>query len=300
MKYYCYILDRALRTRGAAASLTSWQWPERSLADWDNAIQSLRAARLADLDAETSAAFAKGRWDARLGALHALTSTVVRLGRVHWRASAARAGLFDFVKPDAKSRASIVGAAERLSALWQRLDAAWSPQDAVSLEAFDLLAAECAALKRAALGAEADQALARATLAEQAAALDEDCMAWYAAATAVFSASTTEGEFIRRSVPTTTVSQPPPEQAVMDRIQATPEGGIALEFSARHGTRFTVWHRPPGQDAWVVLALDTEETSVTLVGQPAGEHRFKVRASNSRGEGPESAEASLALAAAAA
>jgi len=63
--------------------------------------------------------------DAKFNAIHDLTSAVVRLGRVRFRANAHKLRVFDFVRPDAKSRASILGAAERLAELWRKLDAAW-------------------------------------------------------------------------------------------------------------------------------------------------------------------------------
>lgn len=285
------ILDRAETTHNVVGLMTEWQWPERSLQQWEEGIEELRARRGEQSTAQTVIQVVSGELGFSMEAIHDLTTAVVRLGRVRYRANPHQLRVFDFVKPDAKSRASILGAAERLAELWRKLDGAWVPLENVTLDDFDLLLAQCAEVKKKAVAADVDWLLAGAAVGEAAAALDGDCVAWYATATAVFSDDTTRGKFIRRQVPTTTVPQPPPDQSEITQLILTAEGGLRLQYEAKHGTRFTVLYRGPGDEQFRTLAVDVKEKFLELKDVAKGAHHFKVMASNSRGDGAVSEEA---------
>jgi len=155
----------------------------------------------------------------------------------------------------------------------------------VTLDSFDLLLAQCAAVKKKAIAADVNWLLAGAALGESAETLDADCVAWYATATAVFPDTTAKGNNIRRIVPTTTVPQPPPDQSEITQLILTAEGGLRLEYEAKHGTRFTVLYRGPGDEQFRTLAVDVKEKFLELKDVAKGAHYFKVMASNSRGDG---------------
>ena len=295
MKSLTHILERAEATHAIAGQLDGWQWPERSLAQWGEAIQTFYDRRNEEFCGRLRLLGQRTTWDLQLQALHEFTTSVVRLGRVHFRARPQLARTFDFVKPDAKSRASIDAAARRLSSLWKKLAPDWQPEPTRSRAALDALREKCTTLGAGGTDLEADAILTVAALAETATQLDDDCVAWYGCATAVFLPDTNLGQHIRKQVPTSAVPQPPPDQAVITGLTTGPEGAIGFAYSAPHGTRFSVLHRPPGAAAYQPWRVDTTETSVTLHGLAEGEHRFKVVPANSRGEGPESAEAVVTL-----
>lgn len=291
MKTVSHILDRAETTRNYAALTDEWQWPERSLQQWDERIEELRARHGAQSLAHAGVEVAKGDLDLKLEAVHDLTTAIVRLGRVRYRANAHLAKVFDYVKPDAKSRATILGAAQRLAELWRKLDAAWVPLEGAPLDDFDLLLQQTTGAKSNVIVNEVDWILASAATGEAAAGLDADCIAWYATATAVFPDTTTNGKNIRRIVPTTTVPQPPPDPSEITKLELTAEGTLRVEFDAKHGTRFTVLYRGPGEAQSRALVVDVKERFLELKNAAAGAHHFKVMASNSRGDGAESEEA---------
>jgi hypothetical protein len=290
MKSLGHILDRAESSQLAARSLEGWEWPEKSDQQWSDAIEDIRVKRGVEFGAKIDSTMAKAGWDGRLAVLHDLTSAIVRLGRVRHRANPHKAGVFDFVKPDARSRASVLGAAERLAEVWRQLDAAWVPLENMALDDFDLLVKDCTESKKGSLAAEVSWLIAGAAVDEAAETLDDESVAWYAAATAVFPEDTMFGAHIRRFVPTTTVPQPPPGQAEITEVQTAAGGSLRPAFTAAHGTRFTVLHKGPSDAGYKPVVVDTKEKFALLTGQAAGEHRFKVQASNSRGEGPESEE----------
>ena len=136
---------------------------------------------------------------------------------------------------------------------------------------------------------------ASAALMARAEALDDDCVAWYSDATTRFREGTPQGDLIRSTVPTTTSPTDAVGQAVISHVLVT-GGTIHFDCAASHATQFTYLHKAPGSLQFVVLLADTAETSVTLQGQPNGEHRFKAIGSNSQGTGPESDETVITLA----
>ena len=291
MKTVSHILDRAEATLRTHEHLEDWQWPERTPQQWRDGIKELKDRHWEEYDAQGVNRIAKFQWDLKLEAIHVLTTAIVRLGRVRYRTNPHKAGVFDYVKPDAKSRMTILGAAERLAELWRKLDAGWVPLEDVALDDFDQLLEQAAGAKKNAIATEVDWILAGAAMEESSAVLDDDCVAWYATATAVFPEGTLLGDHIRRIVPTTTVPQPPPDQSEVTKLELTAEGTLRLEFDAKHGTRFTVLYRGPGEAQSRALVVDVKEKFIEIPNAAAGAHHFKVMASNSRGDGAESEEA---------
>ena len=113
-------------------------------------------------------------------------------------------------------------------------------------------------------------------------------------------AGTTEGDFIRSSVPTTTRAESPGEQAVISNLLVS-GGEIHFDVTAEGATRLTFLQQSLGSPAFVVVLADSPEAHLSLTGQPAGLHRFKAFGTNSGGSGPESSviEATVSVAAAA-
>lgn len=164
-----------------------------------------------------------------------------------------------------------------------------------TLSEFSSLIATAEARENTYGGKEAALNLAVSGLNVKLRAVNQDCLNWYRDVTRHFPAGTTAGDMIRSTVPTTTRTEEPVGQAVISNLMAT-GGTIHFDATAEHGTKFTYLHKAPGQPAFVVLVTDSPESHLTLHNQPPGVHEFKAIASNSRGEGAESAIAQVTVA----
>ena len=126
--------------------------------------------------------------------------------------------------------------------------------------------------------------------------LHDELIAWYSDATTIFPEGTAHGNMIRATVPTTYQPSALPEQAVITEALSNQPGVVHLSYSAPNATRYTVLHRGPS-DAVFSTVQTGEAISFDAVNVVVGQHQYKVFGSNSRGNGPESAVATVAVAA---
>jgi len=107
-------------------------------------------------------------------------------------------------------------------------------------------------------------------------------------------AETTEREVID-AIPIEPAAQEP-NQAVISISTSPGPGQAHLEYDAEHATSFDVLHKGPADTAFATVADDVIEKLYNTSGLAAGTHEYKVIGQNSRGNGPESAVASIAVA----
>jgi len=88
-------------------------------------------------------------------------------------------------------------------------------------------------------------------------------------------------------------STPVPGQAQITYIDSLEKGSVTLEFNAPHATKYKLLHKAAGASTYVLLADDVTETFYEKTELAAGLHSFIVIGKNSRGEGAESAPASI-------
>ncbi len=105
----------------------------------------------------------------------------------------------------------------------------------------------------------------------------------------------TTGREVIDSIPIEPSSQPP-NQAVITVFTSPAPGQTHIVFSALHGTSFDVLHKGPGDTEFTKVADDIIETTFDTSGLSAATHDYKVIGQNTRGNGPESAVASITVA----
>jgi hypothetical protein len=298
MKSFPFVKNRALATRQAQASVADqWVWSEKTVAQWDSALTDLENLSAAERTANVNLQSQIANWDVTLKSIERTARDVVRLGRTRFRRDPARLALFKAIRVQSGGRESVQQSGLAVLELWNQADAAWEPLPGITSASFGALLATSTTQKISYTEKFTAWREASAALMARAETLDDDCVAWYSDATTRFRQGTPEGDLIRSTVPTTTSPTEGVGQAVISHLLVTGAGTIHFDCVAPHATRFTYLHKPPGSPQFVVLLAETTETSVTLEGQPAGEHRFKAFGSNSQGVGEESEEAVLTLAA---
>lgn len=97
------------------------------------------------------------------------------------------------------------------------------------------------------------------------------------------------------SIPTRPAQQEPNQAEIT--VATSPAAGQAhLKFNALHATSYDVVHKGPGDTEFTPVADDIIETLYNASGLAAGAHEYKVIGQNSRGNGPESAVATINVA----
>jgi uncharacterized membrane-anchored protein len=89
-----------------------------------------------------------------------------------------------------------------LESAWQKTGPEWAPTDANTYASYQALRNQCTELDAAFIAAYSAWRTQSEVLNQKTAALNDANVAWYAAATRIFSSGTAEGDMIRRSIPT--------------------------------------------------------------------------------------------------
>lgn len=97
------------------------------------------------------------------------------------------------------------------------------------------------------------------------------------------------------SIPNTPAAQEP-NQAEITGATSPAAGQVQFQYSAPHGTSYDVLHKGPGDTEFTTVADDVIVTTYAVTGLVAGTHEYKVIGQNSRGNGLESAVASINVA----
>jgi len=191
---------------------------------------------------------------------------------------------------------------ESMSALWTQLPndpfssppgpfVAWS---GMNQAAFDALLATLKTAQAAFVAADADFEMAEGVLHAKDAHLADLAVAALEEGRSQFPVATPAREVID-SIPTAPAAQEP-NQAVISVATSPVPGQGHMEFDARHATSFDVLHQGPGDTEFSTVADDVIEKIYNASGLAAGVHEYKVIGQNSRGNGPESAVASITVA----
>lgn len=101
------------------------------------------------------------------------------------------------------------------------------------------------------------------------------------------------------AIPTAPSTQEP-DLAVITVATSPAAGAVHLEFTAEHATTFEVWHKAPGQPAFVHVDDVLLPGVYDVVGLEPGAHEYEIVGVNSRGTGPASLPSTINVAAEAA
>ena len=198
-----FIITRAKTTRHAQENLkSSWMWNEMTLDQWDNEIANLQ--RLAEIC--SSARFtrngARAALDASMQEIHRRTMQFLAMAKFHFRNDPSLFEAISRLTSDGAGRRAITKEAMDLESAWQKAGSEWAPTEVNTFASFQALRKQCLELDAAFLAAYSTWRTQSEILNQETAALNEANIAWYAAATRIFSVGTAEGDMIRRSIPT--------------------------------------------------------------------------------------------------
>lgn len=122
------------------------------------------------------------------------------------------------------------------------------------------------------------------------AALDDFVTAALAQGRSAYTVGTTERDIID-AIPTLPAAHAPAKAVITS--MTFEGGGLTVAYDADHATTFRLLAKTPGQTEYAIVADDRIEKSFTLSVDSHGDWFFKVIGINSRGEGPESDEATV-------
>jgi hypothetical protein len=201
------VLARAIATRTVQDSIKNqWTWQSKTLAQWEADIAALQSQQAMAVEKERAEEGVRGDVNANFDALHNMNRIGVAAGKAHFIDTPAQRARFDDLTARQQSRAVILEEARRLEAAWEQNDASWNPTTTLTIIALRDQLAECEAFLSTNEKAQADRRAAAAHLRHLADELEDDCIRWYAAATAIFPEGTEAGRLIRGTIPTTTPS----------------------------------------------------------------------------------------------
>lgn len=195
------IYARVQATYEAQQRLTpTWQWEEKSLADWEAHLTRLRSEKAALDDTEAGLEVSLGALDVARKALHQHTKQVLGLAKVRYRNEPAKLRPFATLQASNKSLTEVRQVANDTLAAWQQADpdAHFGTLDTNAYTA--LLSALNDADKNAG-GLRAARQQSRQALNKSLKQAQGDAVAWYAVATRLLDASTPDGQFVRAHIP---------------------------------------------------------------------------------------------------
>lgn len=292
-----FVLERSKASIDAAEIIKEeWVWPEKTIAQMKTSRKALKDQ--VDLAGVSYADMISARndLDAELDEYHLKTVAVLRLARTRFRNDPVKRNNIQRLTAKGDSRSATFAEGKALEDQWRKSDPDWVPMEDLTLDAFTQFRTDCRNLhdayttKHTVWRSDAEEAN---VLAEK---LHDELIAWYSDATTIFAEGTAYGNMIRATVPTTYQPLPLPEQAVITEAVSAGPGKGHVAFEAPNATSFTLLHKGPG-DAVFAVVQTGEATSFDGVNLAPGEHQYKVFGSNSRGNGPESAVVTVAVAA---
>jgi hypothetical protein len=198
-----FTITRAKTTRHAQEDLKSiWLWNERTLDQWDNEIADLQRIQEICSSARFARNSARAALDASLQEIHRRTMQFLAMAKFHFRNEPAMFEAISRLTSSGVGRRAIAQEAMDLESAWQKAGPEWAPTDLNTFASFQALRKQCTELDAAWIAANSTWRTQSEILNKKAAALNEANIAWFAAATRIFSSGTAEGDMIRRSIPT--------------------------------------------------------------------------------------------------
>ena len=220
-----FLKERTEKTRAAQATLSTdsaWTWALKTLAAWDadiNAMDALVPGSLAKnaLAAEVDMLAARGILDARFDLIHKYTLLTVGVMRVRAATLPGMRDTVDDLTARGDSRRAVEDEADFLLAAWedweQQILTTFSPAPGKTLADYKIYLEgglppggaplpSLGALKKSYKAALTKWRRTEGLLNALYSRCEDECVAWYAEATAVWPAGTAEGDMIRGQVPT--------------------------------------------------------------------------------------------------
>ena len=291
-----FIGVRAPATLGAQEQIAlEWVWPERTVPEWETAIDAFEEQFEVSLIAEAVMEGARGALGVAMDELHGLTSQYLNLLKNTYRNNVGKYEVVNDLLAMGGSRGSILLEAMQLEAAWLDIDPLWTPLPTKTLAGFTTLREATEAKLRLYLNKRRAWRGAVGDLNELAIPLNDACVGWYAAATLVFPEGTSEGDMIRSTVPTTTDFTPFPDQALVVVNDPPGPGAYSVSLEAEHATKFDVHQKGPGETEFTKVGVDVPPGLYVKTGLAAGGYEVKGQGRNSRGAGPESEPAGITV-----
>lgn len=296
-----FVIQRAHATRSAQAEIAGvWVWDEKTLAVWDTEIAAVHTQDDVVADAEADKNGLAGELEVLFGTLHDNTVKGLNIAKAKYRNEPAKLHLFKNVTANANSRAGQLEEAQQFEAAWRDADAAWLPVAGMTLAGFKTARLACDAKLEDYNDAKANHRGEAGKFNEMIGALEDACIGWYKAATAVFPEGTAEGDMIRGTVPTTynPPSLPLPGKAEIF-IDSTDPATYTIVLSVEgvvEVDNFDVFERLVGAAAFVKVGDAVAAGPFVRTGLAAGDYELKAVARNATGLGPESDVATVAIA----
>jgi hypothetical protein len=291
-----FVLDRSIPTRAAQVVIAPlWIWGELTLLQWDQKIEAFQDQKVVVSEKEAIKTADAGVLDLKLDRLHDRTQVGLSLFKNKHRNNPAMVHALKPLTASGGSRGNILEEALSFEAVWERWDADWSPKPLETLESFTDLREEAESLRKPYAASKAVWRNEVGIWNILGADLNDNCVAWYAAATEVFKEGTAEGDMIRGTIPTTYDALPVPDQAQITDEEADISGRLWIEFDAGHASRFNVWRKGPMDADFLLVAEDVTEHTFETNGLAAGLYLVKVAGKNSKGIGPESDPVTIAV-----
>lgn len=106
----------------------------------------------------------------------------------------------------------------------------------------------------------------------------------------------TPGRKVIDAIPTAPSTSAPAQATITEATSPAP-GAVHLEFTALRATSFEVWHKAPGQPAFIHVDDVILPGVYDVLGLAPGAHEYEIVGVNSRGTGPASAPGTITVAA---
>jgi hypothetical protein len=207
-----FILLRARITRHVQADIkASWMWNEKTLEQWDNEIAGLLGMKEVLSAAGFNRNSTRAELDVALKDLHRRTMQWIAMAKFHFRGDPSKLEPINHLTSNGLGRRVTAREAMDLETAWMDAGPEWAPTEVNTFSAFQALRKQCIDLDSACIAARSNWRIHSEFLNKKAAALNAANTAWYAAATRIFPPRTTEGEMIRRAIPTK-YSPPAPDE----------------------------------------------------------------------------------------
>lgn len=214
-----FVIKRTEKTSAVQNTLASlpaeaWVWPSKSAAAWTSDVEQLDGAKTGTLAQRATAAATDksiqfAALHARYTTLHSRTLQAVGVMRSRSLADATLRPVVDELSARGDSNRAIEEEGEELLAAWsQEFGEDFVPAPGNTYDAFAELfegAASVPALRKLKSNYKESGTKARRAAGDfnaLIARLEDDCVQWYAEATAVFPAGTINGDLIRGQIPT--------------------------------------------------------------------------------------------------
>jgi hypothetical protein len=294
------IVDRFRAMYHVATVIQSaWLWTVMSLAEMGSNLGAMRA-KLELLDtAESEMLDARASLDNELAAYRTNIRAFLRVGKLRFRSQRIKYNLIKPLRMQGTGRDTTVKIGRKVEKAWKKVDQNFAPVPTATFGNTQDCRQRCVQYQDDYSMKETEWRDKLEDVQDFAAMLDRTNIEWYATATTNFPAGTRYGDLIRTMVPTNNSAVQPVGQAVIDVATSLEPGKVHLEYHAQYATSYRLWHKGPGATEWTLIADNVDGLVYLVTGLTAGEHRFQVAGSNSRGNGAVSTESIVTVAAAA-